>query len=112
MMFKTRFDMKKKKIKPPIDEKLFFSLRGTSIQKKPSVQAQVETFNLFGNLKKAPTEIHNSLPSSELIEREMKYISFDEERRNRPHEVGYKDFYQYLTPTVTPVRKNREITSS
>lgn len=50
--------------------------------------------------------------SFSVIEREMKYISFDEERRNRPHEVGYKDFYQYLTPTVTPVRKNREITSS
>jgi hypothetical protein len=47
-----------------------------------------------------------------VIEREKKYISFDNERRGKPHEVGYKDFYKFLTPTVTPVRKNREITSS
>lgn len=47
-----------------------------------------------------------------MIEREKKYITFDEERREKPHEVGYKDFYQYLTPTVTPTRKNRAITSS
>jgi hypothetical protein len=55
--------MKKKKIKPSIDQRLLLGLRGTSIQKKPSVQGEVQTFNLYGELRKAATEIHNSLPS-------------------------------------------------
>jgi hypothetical protein len=54
-----RLDMKKKKIKPSIDQRLLLGLRGTSIQKKPSVQGEVQTFNLYGELRKAAENMVN-----------------------------------------------------
>ncbi|XP_061163801.1 uncharacterized protein LOC133172956 [Saccostrea echinata] len=70
------------------------------IFRPPSVQVEIRKFNLYGNLRKSNTEIHNTLPSPELIEREVRYIAFEDERRNKAQQVEYKDFYRFLTPTL------------
>ena len=73
--FQMKYDMRKKKNKPPpFDEKLSFSLRGTSLQRKSNVQGEVESFNLYGDLRKAVTEMHNSLPSAERTLTSTKWV--------------------------------------
>ncbi|KAK3099201.1 hypothetical protein FSP39_000950 [Pinctada imbricata] len=76
------------------------TLKFPGIFRPKNFEVEVRKFNLYGTLRKSKTEIHNTLPSPELIEREIKYIEFDQERRVHPHTVEYKEFYRYLTPTL------------
>eukprot|EP00105_Crassostrea_gigas_P009648 XP_011424679.1 PREDICTED: uncharacterized protein LOC105326373 isoform X1 [Crassostrea gigas] len=81
------------------------------IFRPPSVQVEVRKFNLYGTLRKSKTEIHNTLPSPELIQREVRFIAFEDERRNKAQQVGYKDFYGFLTPTLNH-RQSRDVSHS
>ncbi|XP_060078858.1 uncharacterized protein LOC132558328 [Ylistrum balloti] len=66
-----------------------------------SVQEEVRDFSLYGNLRKADTEVRNPLPSPELIDREKHLLEFDKQRRKKPHDVHYKAFYRYLSPALS-----------
>lgn len=46
-----------------------------------------------------------------MIEREIRYIAFEDERRNKAQQVEYKDFYRFLTPTLKH-RPARDISNS
>ena len=35
-----------------------------------------------------------------VIQREVRYIAFEDERRHKAQQVEYKDFYRFLTPTL------------
>ncbi|XP_048773763.1 uncharacterized protein LOC125678976 isoform X2 [Ostrea edulis] len=95
------------RLRPRTEETLIIP----GIFRPPSVQVEVRKFNLYGNLRKSNTEIHNTLPSPELIEREIRYIAFEDERRNKAQQVEYKDFYRFLTPTLKH-RPARDISNS
>ncbi|XP_076435546.1 uncharacterized protein LOC143275370 [Babylonia areolata] len=62
---------------------------------------QVKTFRLYGKLRKATTEVHNSLPSMETIQTERSLSSFSEKRRMSPDDVNYGEFYRGLSSSLT-----------
>ncbi|XP_069130274.1 uncharacterized protein [Argopecten irradians] len=91
-------EMKKKKQAARIEQP---KVQNLDIYQPNSVQEEVRDFGLYGNLRKANTEVRNPLPSPELIEREKHVLEFDKQRRGNPHDVHYKDFYRYLSPALS-----------
>ncbi|XP_033742806.1 uncharacterized protein LOC117329161 isoform X1 [Pecten maximus] len=91
-------EMKKKKRATKLDQP---KVQNLDIYQPHSVQEEVRDFGLYGNLRKANTEVRNPLPSPELIDREKHVLEFDKQRRKKPHDVHYKAFYRYLSPALS-----------
>nr|KAG5711676.1 hypothetical protein BaRGS_016858 [Batillaria attramentaria] len=84
-------------------------MRTSAVLRPPgiTVNFEVETFKIFGKLRKTETEVHNSLPTLETIQTEKSLLSFEEKRRQSPDNADYGHFYRSLMSSITPAPSSR-----
>ncbi|CAL1532378.1 unnamed protein product [Lymnaea stagnalis] len=58
---------------------------------------EVQTFNIYGTLRKVETQVRNCGPSASVINIEKTLLAFEEKRRVSPDDVNYRDFYDYIS---------------
>ncbi|XP_005101571.1 uncharacterized protein LOC101862047 [Aplysia californica] len=74
---------------------------------RPGVNFEVENFRVYGHLRRAHTEVKNSLPTHTTIQTEKSLMCFEEQRRISPDAADYTTFYRCLSASVSaPVSAN------
>lgn len=96
-------DLSKKRQRAEQNEKQRMQVQIMDKVANPTLGFEVEHFKLFGALKKAETEVRNTMPTSKTVVAETDYNIFNDFRKKQPHAVQYDRFYGFMqTQAKTP----------